>query len=266
MAEKNIEITVDSPLETYSYNVYGSADGYISILQTVTDYVIDGTKVILKNVEVGTETIFKAATVISRNIGNKSNAFTIPTLTNKSLRFERTDLDRIYIELDIDTSSENLSYEFKGRLESTEDVGGGAFIGSHSSSGVNCYFGRSSGLWYAVFLSTGGSITGETFDLNTDYIFRMDYTFADATCRWYVDNILVKTLSGVISGNYTITFNIGKFSNTTLNLDGTWLINEFTFNGITFDFNQVVYNKVLGSDGIWYVVETLKTDMLNNLV
>ena len=258
---RNIEITVTNPLPSYSYNVYGSADSYVSVLDNITDFIIDGTKVILKNANVGSETTFK----VSVNGGAKSDAFTIPTLTNKSLRFERTDLDRIFIKKVIDTTSENFSYEFKGQLESQEDVTN-CFMGSHSSNGFNCYFGRGSGLFYGVFGSTGGSIAGSTFNLLTDYTFRMDYTFADATCRWYVDNILVKTLGSVAQNTYTINFSIGKFGNTTLNLDGDWLIDEFSFNGVTFDFNQVVYNKVEGSDGIWYPIETLKADMSVNLV
>lgn len=239
-----------------AFYVYGSADAYSSIIATASNIIQETARTILLDVEVGGELSFKIKT--------STSGLSLPyTISNKGIQFDYDDLDRVYVSLPV---SYNSNFYIETRFKLIAKPNAAALMGEHSSSGLNCYFGSSGGTFYSIIASTGGAITGVNFNIDTWYKVKMEFDGTAHTLKTYLDDVLVKNL-GVASFTQTeIKFPIGKFSNPTLNADGSWVIDWIDLNGKFFNMDSILFDCVTDNNNNPYVIESLKSDFSTMLV
>lgn len=122
--------------------------------------------------------------------------------------------------------------------------GTGALMGSNTAP--KCIVAIHNSEPYLLLGSTGGSVTGETFSLNTWYTIRAKYIASGTVGKWYMttndainestDEINSGTVSGLIDGD--IDFNVGKYEEA--GNDGNWQVDWVDFNGIKYELNEFV--------------------------
>ena len=263
MAKKNFILNINNPQSAYSYKVYGAADNYTSALATIdnTGYKLYTDKVVLKSVEIGTETDFKVSAVVNGNEQAKVSV-TAQNTTNKAFKFDVNKLSRLVKRMTVDTTSEDFTLECRCKLQDIVD--GNTYLQGNVSSGNRVQLGRNtSNNWYFLFLNRGGSTTTPLV-IDTYYTVKTAYTFADATVRFSVNGSVVSTLGGVDQATYLLFLIFGKYGNPTSGYDCTWIYDWIKINGEEVNFIELIDDMVGSTDGNGYVIEAAQDEVLTD--